>query len=274
MVTLDEQLNLWIQRLRAVAQTGLAFGPPVYDRERYEEILDLAAQMAATRADFTTDTKLTHALYEAWRAQVGSGVAGYVTPKVGVGGIVFNDRDELLLIERPSHHWLFPTGWADVGYSPAQVAVKEVYEETGLHVTPLRLIAVYDIRNLLEVELDQQLYSLIFYCHLDGGEISIRPHEVLNAGFFARDKLPQPLARAGKGWVEHAWAAHRGELVEAYFDKVEMETEIRDRASIERIRKRSSHFGSTHSERSAQQSELDFRVFGCVLVSGLESLFL
>lgn len=217
-MSLDEQLNLWVQRLRAIAQTGIAFSPSVYDRERYQEILELGAQMATTRANLSRDENLTNALYEKWRGEVGSGVAGYVTPKVGVGGIVFNDRDELLLIERPSHTWLFPTGWADVGYSPAEVVVKEVLEETGLHVTPLRLIAVYDIRRLLEQDLDQQLYSLIFYCRLDTGEISIRPHEALSAGFFARDALPAPLAHAGIGWVEHAWAAHRGELKETYFD--------------------------------------------------------
>lgn len=218
MSALDEQVNVWIQRLRAIAQTGIAFDPPVYDRERYEELLRLAAEMATTRATLTQDTMLSNALYEKWRGEVRSGVAGYVTPKVGVGAIVFNDRDELLLIERPSRMWLFPTGWADVGYSPAQVAVKEVREETGLDVTPLRLIAVYDIRSLLEVDLDQQLYSLIFYCRLDGGELAIQPHEALNVGFFARDALPKPLARGEVGWVEHAWAAHRGELRETYFD--------------------------------------------------------
>lgn len=218
---MDEQLNLWIQQLRAIAQTGLGFAPSAYDRERYEEILELAARMAATRENVSSDNELTNALYENWRKQVQHGVAGYVTPKVGVGALVFNERDELLLIERPSHQWLFPTGWADVGYSPAEVARKEVREETGLDVTPLRLIAVYDIRRLIELDLDQQLYSLIFYCRLDGGELAIRPHEALNAGFFARDALPQPLARANAGWVEHAWAAHRGELVETFFDKLE-----------------------------------------------------
>jgi len=218
MFPLDEQINLWVQRLRAIAQTGIAFGPPVYDRERYEELLQLASSMAATRADLTSDTKLGGALYERWRGEIGNGVEGYVTPKVGVGGIVFNDQDELLLIERPGHQWLFPTGWADVGYSPAEVVVKEVREETGLAVTPLRLIAVYDIRNLLEIDLAQQLYSLIFYCRLDGGTLTLRPHEALNGVFFARDALPTPLARAEQGWVGHAWAAHRGELTETYFD--------------------------------------------------------
>lgn len=218
MPTAAEQLYIWEQRLRAIAQTGLAFDPPVWDSERYEEILTLAAEMTATRADLTPDPELAQAMYERWRSEVGSGVPGYVTPKVGVGAVVFNDRDELLLIERPTHHWLFPTGWADVGYTPAEVAVKEVREETGLNVTPLRLIAVYDIRHLFEVNMAQHFYSLIFYCRLDGGELTLRPHEALNAGFFARDALPTPLARAEQGWLDHAWAAHRGELVSPYFD--------------------------------------------------------
>lgn len=220
MFALDEQINLWVQRLRALAQTGIGFDPSVYDRERYEELLGLAAEMAATRADLTRDSELTDALYKKWRGEVGSGVAGYVTPKVGCGGVVFNDRDELLLIERPSHNWLYPTGWADIGYSPAQVVAKEVREETGLLVTPLRLLAVYDIRRLVEQDLDQQLYSLIFYCRLDGGKLEIHPHEALRVGFFARDALPSPLARAEQGWVEHAWAAHEGRLTETYFDPI------------------------------------------------------
>lgn len=219
MAALDTQLDLWIQRLRAIAQTGIAFHPPVYDRERYEELLELAAEMAATRADLSGDETLSNALYEKWRGEIRSGVPGYVTPKVGVGAVVFNDRAELLLIERPSHYWLFPTGWADVGYSPAQVAVKEVREETGLDVTPMRLIAVYDIRRLLETELNQHFYSLIFYCRLNGGALALRLHEALNAGFFARDALPAPLAHPESGWVEHAFAAHRGELRETYFDQ-------------------------------------------------------
>ena len=79
-----------------------------------------------------------------WRASA-KGVAGYVTPKVAVGAIVGNERGELLLIQRgDSGVWLYPTGWADVGYSAAEVVVKEVAEETGIEVEPVRLIAVLD----------------------------------------------------------------------------------------------------------------------------------
>lgn len=213
------QINLWLQRLRAIALTGLAFEPQVYDRERYEELLKLAAEMAATASNLQSDASLSQQLYERWRAEVGQREKGYVTPKVGVGAVVFNERDELLLIHRPStRNWLYPTGWADVGYVPAQVAVKEVLEETGLHVTPLRLIAVYDNSRFVSNVPDLHFWSLTFYCRLDGGDLQGHPHETLDLGFFARDRLPGPLARLGLPWVEHAWAAHRGELKEPYFD--------------------------------------------------------
>ncbi len=218
-MAIENQLDMWIQRLRAIAQTGLAFHPPVYDRERYEETLELASEMAATRADLSRDETLSNALYTKWRSQVQSGVPGYVTPKVGVGAVVFNDRDELLLIERPSGYWLFPSGWADVGYTPAQVAAKEVREETGLDVTPTRLIAVQDIRTLVDQGMAMHFYSLVFYCRLNGGAMRLRPHEALQAKFFARENLPTPLAHPELNWVEHVFAAHHGELRETYFDR-------------------------------------------------------
>lgn len=218
MNDLSTQLGIWTQRLRAIAQTGLAFEPPMYDRERYEEMLKLAAEMAATNGNLDSDAHLSQQLYERWRGEVQRGVAGYVTPKVGVGAVVFNARDQILLIKRPSGYWLFPTGWADVGYTAAAVAAKEVREETGFEVTPLRLIGVYDIRRLLEVQANIHFYSLVFYCRLDGGALARHPLETLDAGFFPLDQLPQPLARPDLGWLEHAWAAHRGELKDVFFD--------------------------------------------------------
>jgi ADP-ribose pyrophosphatase YjhB (NUDIX family) len=161
---------------------------------------------------------LSEQLYAYWRSAVGERERGYVTPKVGVGAVVFNERGELLLIQRAtSGTWLYPTGWADVGYTPAQVAAKEVREETGLHVTPQRIIAVYDNTRYHSVP-DNHFWSVTFYCRLDGGDLKAHPHEVLDLGFFARDRLPAPLAREGLPWVDHAFAALRGELREPYFD--------------------------------------------------------
>ena len=219
MTDITSQVDLWVQRLRAIAMTGLAFDPKLYDRERYEELLSLAASMAATPAALQEDVQLSSALYDHWRAEVGSREHGYITPKVGVGAVVFNQRDELLLIKRANNgSWLYPTGWADVGYVPAQVVAKEVREETGLLVTPLRLITVYDSFRRAHTAEGIHFWSLGFYCRLDGGTLQGHPLEVLDLGFFARDRLPSPLVRDGEQWIEHAFDAHHGRLNEPYFD--------------------------------------------------------
>ncbi len=219
MTDITQQLALWIEQLRAVAQTGLAFNPPLYDRERYDGLLELASRMAATlNSELSFDPQLAEAYSARWRSDVRQGVPGYVTPKVGVGAIVFNDHDEILLIKRPEGGWLFPTGWADIGFSPAQIAVKEVREETGLDVTPTGIVGVYDSAHWRK-GITPQFYSIVFYCKLIGGELRRHPLETLDVGFFARDSLPEPLFRTSTDWVSHAWAAHRGNCIQAYFDR-------------------------------------------------------
>ena len=116
-----------------------------------------------------------------WMAGVGSGVPGYVTPKVAVGAVVGNDEGEILLVQRAdSGVWLYPTGWADVGYSPAEVAVKEVREETGIEVEPVRLLAVLDGMRLGFTRVP--LYSLVFHCRMLGGELMAHPSSARRSG--------------------------------------------------------------------------------------------
>jgi ADP-ribose pyrophosphatase YjhB (NUDIX family) len=212
------QLALWIQQLRAIAQTGLAFTPPAYDRERYDALLAIAATMAASvNTSATIDPALAGQFALRWRADVAEGEAGYVTPKVGVGAAVFNERDEMLLIQRAEGTWFYPTGWGDIGLSPAQIAVKEVREETGLRVTPQRLIGIYNSAKW-RTDLNPHYYSIVFECRLDGGEIKPHPPETLDVDFFAHDHIPQPVHQNRTEHLERAWAVHRGEVAEPYFD--------------------------------------------------------
>ncbi len=91
------------------------------------------------------------ALFEEWLATVGDGVAGYVTPKAAVGAVVYDDQQRILLIQRSdSGVWLYPTGWADVGYSPSEIAVREVLEETGIEAARGRLEA-WNVANTFEI---------------------------------------------------------------------------------------------------------------------------
>lgn len=211
------QLLRWSQSLAAIARTGLGFTQSLYERERFEEVLRVAAdiQVAADRgADGAEDAE---ELVQEWLGSVGRGVPGYVTPKVAVGAAVGNDRGELLLIKRAdSGVWLYPTGWADVGYSAAEVVVKEVREETGIEVEPLRLIAVLDGLRLGFTRMP--FYSLVFHCRAVGGELTAHPLECADVGWFPPDRLPEPLAGAER-WAPQVFAALRGEPVEVLFDR-------------------------------------------------------
>ena len=95
---------------------------------------DIRAAASALEEMAEVERETDHFVQE-WLDNVGEGVPGYVTPKVAIGAVVGNDAGELLLVQRAdSGIWLYPTGWADVGYSPAEVAVKEVAGGDGSRV--------------------------------------------------------------------------------------------------------------------------------------------
>ena len=208
-----QDLVRWAEALSGIARTGLGFTQSLYERERFEEVLKVAGDIRAA-ADTEAEAEV---LVEEWLAAVGDGVAGYVTPKVAVGAIVGNDRHELLLVQRAdSGVWLYPTGWADIGYSASEVVVKEVAEETGIEVEPVQLVAVLDGLRLGFTRIP--LYSLVFHCRVVGGELTAHPLECSDVGWFGEDDLPFPMAGAER-WKKQAFAAIRGEPVTVLFDQ-------------------------------------------------------
>jgi ADP-ribose pyrophosphatase YjhB (NUDIX family) len=213
-----KQLLRWSEALAGIARTGLGFTESLYEQERFEEVLRVAADIRATFDEGREGVEDAEGLVEEWMGSVGKGVAGYVTPKVAVGAAVGNDRGEILLVQRSdSGVWLYPTGWADVGYSAAEVVVKEVEEETGIEVEVVRLIAVLDG---LRIGLSRiPLYSLVFQCRPIGGELKAHPLECSDVGWFALEDLPYPLAGAER-WGRHVFAALRGDPIEVLYDSV------------------------------------------------------
>jgi len=232
----DESLNpvdattsllRWSDALSGIARTGLGFvgqraragdASARYEAERYEEVLKVAADMRV-HAEETVEAlevrrEQDHFVQE-WLGTVREGVPGYVTPKVAVGAVVGNDRGELLLVQRAdSGVWLYPTGWADIGYSPAEVALKEVAEETGIEAEPVRLLAVLDGYRM---GMRLPLYSLVFHCRAVGGSLRTHPLETADVGWFSEDNLPWPTI-GWQQWGELAMRAVRGEPVDTWFD--------------------------------------------------------
>lgn len=205
----------WSEALAGVARTGLGFTESLYERERFEEVLHIAADMrAAARADEDLDVE---DYVDEWMRSVGQGVAGYVTPKTAVGAVVHDEEGRILLVQRSdSGVWLYPTGWCDVGYSASEVVVKEVLEETGITCVPERVIAVLDGMRMGFTRIP--LYSIVFLCRATGGELNPHPLETADVGWFAQHELP-PMTVGYSQWGEHAFAAIRGEAVGVLYDE-------------------------------------------------------
>jgi len=207
----------WSEALAGIARTGLGFTESLYEQERFEEVLNVAADIKAAADEALEVTREREHFVQEWLDSVGSGVPGYVTPKVAVGAIVGNEKGEILLVQRAdSGFWLYPTGWADIGYSPAEVAMKEVAEETGIDCEPVRLVAVLDGMRMGFTRVP--LYSLVFHCRAVGGELAAHPLETSAVGWFGEDALPEPTAGA-QLWGPSAFAAIRGEPIEVLFDR-------------------------------------------------------
>ena len=173
----------WAREIQALAKTGLHYARNEFEEERAERLIEIAVEIIADHSNLTMDQ-----LQLAFELQ-----PGYVTPKVDVRGAVFNQGELLMVREVMDGGWTLPGGWADVGEAPALATEREVLEEAGLEVQAIRLVGVYDA-NRVPGSLDLfHAYKLIFLCELLGGDMTTS-HETSQAGFFARDEIPQPLS--------------------------------------------------------------------------------
>ena len=210
-------LTRWSEALAGVARTGMGFTQSLYERERYEEVLHIAADIKAAADEALEVRRERDHFVQEWFDSVGEGIPGYVTPKVAIGAIVTNDRSEVLLVQRAdSGVWLYPTGWADIGYSASEVAVKEVHEEAGIECEPRQLIGVIDGQRLGFSRFG--MYMVLFHCVATGGELRTHPLETSDVGWYALDNLPKRTAGAD-WWRPMALAAMGQEPMIATFDK-------------------------------------------------------
>jgi len=206
----------WSETLAGIARTGMGFTQSLYERERYEEVLKVAADIKSAADEALEVRREQDHFVQEWFESIGEGVPGYVTPKVAIGVVCGNDKGEVLLVQRAdSGVWLYPTGWADIGYSPSEVAVKEVEEETGIHCEPVQLLGVIDGQRMGFTRFG--MYMVLFHCRAVGGELRAHPLETADVGWFAPDKLPWPTAGV-QWWGPMAFAAINGEPMTATFD--------------------------------------------------------
>jgi len=230
------------KRLQALAQSGLAFTHDPFDRERYETIRSMAAEMIVSGIGASAEAvRDLEALFVAQ--------AGYATPKVDVRAAVFRNDRILLVRERSDGGWTLPGGWADVGDSPSAAVEREVLEEAGFHVRAVKLAAIFDRNRHGHTPHVFHIWKLFFLCEITaertgsdrrtagpggaahtegraggegtaGGErLQASWAETDAAEFFAEDALPPlSLGRVTAGQIAHMFEHHRDPRRPTSFD--------------------------------------------------------
>ena len=171
----------WVEKIRVIAQNGLAYGRCEFDLERYHQLQTIAHQMTALLSDAPLSRVDGFFLPE----------HGYATPKIDLRAGVFQGGRILLVKERADGRWALPGGWGDVGEPPAFGVAREVQEESGYTVRVVKLVALKDTRqHPYQLDSPHHIYKLLFLCELTGGAAQ-ENIEISEIGFFAPDELPE-----------------------------------------------------------------------------------
>ncbi len=206
------QITLWGDKLRDISAEGLSFNDvPVHDRERYMRVQSIAMEMMAAAVGGTVEE------LEPLRDIVFS----RRMPMCGGDAAIVDDAGRILLIQRADDgRWAMPGGAFQVGETPAEGAVREALEETGVKCEPVALVGVFDSR-FCSAPTRFHLYQFVFLCRpLKGQKIgdASHDHEARDVRWFAENALPGDLHPAHVSPIPKAFRMWHGETG-AFFDK-------------------------------------------------------
>jgi ADP-ribose pyrophosphatase YjhB (NUDIX family) len=205
----EPQWIRWGRELQAIAQTGLHFAEIEYDRERYQQIAKLAAEIFEEFSGTSSEKILN--LFEQQ--------SGYATPKIDVRGVVFRDEKLLLVQEKSDGLWTLPGGWADVNDSPSEAVEREIVEESGFIAKAKKLIAVFDRAKHPHIPpFPFHIYKLFIECELVGGEAKMTM-ETNGTEFFGREEIPPlSISRVTPQQITFCFERHRSPDGSCAFD--------------------------------------------------------
>ena len=209
---MNQQIAQWADRLRHISAMGLHYTKNIHDMNAFESVRNVAMEMAAAATGQTMEQ------IEPLRATVFS----RATPVVTVDAAVIDDAGRILLIQRADNHkWAMPGGACEVGDTPAEGAVRETLEESGVRCEAISLVGVFDSR-LCGTPSSHHLYQFVFLCKLvDQENVGKASHaiEVDGMGWFAEYALPVDLDPGHVTRIPIAYKAWHGERA-AFFDQV------------------------------------------------------
>lgn len=198
-----------IKRLQALSATGLAYSRDGYDQERFEEIGNIASQMLAQLSSAPLERVV----------ELGPDTKSYPTPKVDVRAAVIQKDRILLVKEKNNELWTMPGGFAEIGLSPAENVIKEVFEEACI---PVVVDSLYAVRHKAKGPFKpdvRDFYKLYFLCEQASDTPPEPGTETLAVDFFSIDELPDLCTdRTVVEDIERVFAFRSGQTRHAWFD--------------------------------------------------------
>jgi 8-oxo-dGTP pyrophosphatase MutT (NUDIX family) len=163
-----------LDEIRSIAQLGINYSKDPYDLSRYNRLLELAATEYAPitgwrSADQSSAAQSSTGLSPETIRQRFTRELGYITPKIGVQGALFDADGKILLEQRIDDAlWGLPAGWVEVGERPETAVIREFQEETGLTVEPIAILGFYT-RLPGEYQQPHTSVHILYACdYLDG----------------------------------------------------------------------------------------------------------
>lgn len=166
--------------LQALASGGIQYTKDRFDVDRFLRIREIAAELVSGAAERPLPE--IQQLFEE--------NDGYQTPKSDTRAVIFNERDEVLLIHDYDGKWALPGGWCDFNQSVASNVIKEAREEAGLEVRPGRLVAVHDHRRRNNPNSFFHVFRFFVLCERLSGEFT-ENDETTESGYFPLSALPE-----------------------------------------------------------------------------------
>lgn len=174
--------KIWLDliiELQSLAQAGLTYGKDIYDKERYECIREISAEMMSNIADVPLEKVKGLFCNE----------IGYQTPKIDTRAAIFKDN-KILLVHENNGKWSLPGGWCDVNISVSENTIKEVKEESGLDVVTKSVIAVQDRAKHNLPVYAYGVCKIFMLCSVVGGEF-VENIETTGFDYFAEGDIPE-----------------------------------------------------------------------------------
>lgn len=176
---MNEKWLEWAIELQSIAQAGITYGKDIYDRERYERIREISAEIIAYKTDISTEKVRNLFCNE----------SGYQTPKLDTRAAIF-ENGKILLVKENTGKWSLPGGWVEVNLSVKENTIKEVKEEVGLDITADRIIAIQDRAKHNLPIYAYGVCKIFVLCTVIGGEFK-ENIETTEFSYFSENELPE-----------------------------------------------------------------------------------